>query len=268
MTDTESLTAGTDTTAAGRPPLHVEQHAGVSVLRWDRGKVNALDLELLTAIADTMAAVGPEPVVLTGAGSSFSAGVDLRRIVTDDAEHTEAFLAALDRALLAVFRHPRPVVAAINGHAIAGGCVLALAADVRLMSGGTIGLTELRVGVPFPTVALEIVRYAAGPAAHLLALGADLHEPERAQALGLVHAVATRQGLLPEAIEWAGRLAAIDPTAYALTKAQLQTAAEARIAERTAVDDAEVRRRWCSSEGRAAIGAFLDGLDRAGARRG
>ncbi|MGI8723130.1 MAG: enoyl-CoA hydratase-related protein, partial [Geodermatophilaceae bacterium] len=60
------------------------------------------------------------------------------------------------------FTHPRPVVAAVNGHAIAGGCVLAAAADVRLMSDGSIGLTELNVGVAFPTAALEIARHAAG----------------------------------------------------------------------------------------------------------
>ena len=65
-------------------------------------------------------------------------------------------------AFLSVFDYPGPVVAAINGHAIAGGCVVAMAADVRLMSGGLIGLTEVAVGVPFPLAALEICRYAMG----------------------------------------------------------------------------------------------------------
>ena len=76
--------------------------------------------------------------------SVFSAGVDLRALADGGAEYAGRFVAALSEAFLAVFDHPAPVVAAINGHAIAGGCVLAMCADVRLMSGGTIGLTELR----------------------------------------------------------------------------------------------------------------------------
>lgn len=249
--------------------LHVEAHGDVALVRLAHGKVNALDLELLTRIAEAMDEVADAAaVVLTGSGSSFSAGVDLRRIVTGDDDHSAAFLAALSRALLAVFRHPRPVVAAVNGHAIAGGCVLAAAADVRLMSGGSIGLTELRVGVPFPTAAIEIVRYAVGSAAHPLALSAELHDPAQAQAIGLVHALCQPERLLDEAIERATRLAPVAPDTFALTKRQLHAPAEARIAERTERDDADVRRIWTSAEARAAIAAFLDGLAQAAAHRG
>ncbi|MGI8530784.1 MAG: enoyl-CoA hydratase/isomerase family protein [Geodermatophilaceae bacterium] len=250
------------------PLLHVEDRAGVAVLRIDNGKVNALDLELLVRIAGAMDEVADATaVVLTGTGSSFSAGVDLRRIVAGDAEHTDTFLTALSRALVAVFRHPRPVVAAVNGHAIAGGCVLAAAADVRLMSGGSLGLTELRVGVPFPTAAIEIVRYAVGSAAPSLAMFAELHDPQRAHQMGLVHGVCAPEVLVDEAIVWARRLAAVTPETFALTKRQLHAPAEARIAERTERDDADVRRLWKSADGRAAISAFLDGLARTDDRR-
>lgn len=252
----------------GQPPMmHVDQRGGVTVLRMDHGKVNALDLELLTQLADAMEGLTGTAVVLTGSGSSFSAGADLRRIINGDAGHTDAFLSALSRALLAVFRHPRPVVAAINGHAIAGGCVLAAAADARLMSGGSIGLTELRVGVPFPTAALEIVRYAVGSDVHRLGVFAELHDPEQAAAMGLVHQLCGPERLLEDAVEWAGRLAAIGPETFALTKRQLHATAEAHIAERTELDDADVHRLWKSAAGRAAISAFLDDLDNAAAQR-
>jgi len=251
----------------GTPMLRVEERADVAVVELRHGKVNAQDLELLQLLADTMDGLTDAAVVLTGAGSSFSAGVDLRRVVTGDDEHIDEFLTALSRALLAVFRHPRPVVAAVNGHAIAGGCVLAAAADVRLMSAGSIGLTELRVGVPFPTAAIEIVRYAVGLTAHPLALFAQLHDPQEAQAMGLIHGVCEPERLLDEAVDRATRLAAVAPATFALTKRQLHAPAEARIAERTGREDAEVRRLWKDADARAAISAFLAGLDSSAAGR-
>src|SRR5262249_61201736 len=79
------------------------------------------------------------------------------------------FLPVLTEMFSTVSPHPAPVVAAINGHAIAGGCVLACVADKRLMArdSGHIGVTELLVGVPFPPAAMEVMRCAAAP--HLFA---------------------------------------------------------------------------------------------------
>ena len=150
--------------------MDVEVTDGVSVVRIDRPPVNALDLDL---VEDAVATLGSleGPVVLTGAGKCFSAGVDLRALVDGGRDYTERFLDAMPAAFLAVFDYPAPVVAAINGHAIAGGCVVAMAADVRLMSGGSIGLTEVAVGVPFPASALEICRYAMGTSVSGATLG-------------------------------------------------------------------------------------------------
>ena len=142
--------------------MSVEVVDGVSMVRFDHPPVNALDLDVLDDVIVTMRGVDG-PVVLTGTGRCFSAGVDLRAVTDGGAEYTDRFMTALSAAFLAVFDHPAPVVAAINGHAIAGGCVFAMAADIRLMSAGTIGLTELAVGAMFPMSALEICRYAMGP---------------------------------------------------------------------------------------------------------
>ena len=106
--------------------ITVSTRGSVAVVQLDHGKVNALDLELLTAISSTMMELAEAPaVVLTGSGSVFCAGVDLHRIVDGGLDYVGEFLALLSTALLAVYDHPRPVVAAINGHALAGGCVLA-----------------------------------------------------------------------------------------------------------------------------------------------
>src|ERR1700735_4566733 len=146
--------------------LETEDRSGATVLRLKHGKVNALDTDLLRATTAATQALAPAAaVVTTGHGSAFSAGVDLKRIVDGGQSYVREFLPALSETFLAVFDHPGPVVAAVNGHAIAGGCVLAAACDVRLMSAGRIGLSELSVGVPFPTVALEGLGHAGGPGA-------------------------------------------------------------------------------------------------------
>jgi enoyl-CoA hydratase len=152
--------------------MDVELADGVTIVRIDHPRVNAFDLgQVDDAVATVRSIKGP--IVLTGAGPCFSAGVDLRAIIDGGPDYTDGFLTAIAAAFLAVFDHPAPVVAAINGHAIAGGCVLAMAADVRLMSGGLIGLSEVAVGVPFPVAALEICRYAMGPSVTRAVLQAD-----------------------------------------------------------------------------------------------
>src|SRR5215467_3196249 len=161
---------------------------GVTTVRFDHPPVNALDLELLDSVVATIRGI-EGPVVITGAGKCFSAGVDLRAIVDGGFDYTDRFVIALSEAFLAVFDHPAPVVAAINGHAIAGGCVFAMCADVRLMSAGTIGLTELAVGVPFPMAALEISRFVMGTSATRAALEAKTIDVDAALARGWIDAV-------------------------------------------------------------------------------
>src|ERR1700758_42330 len=128
-------------------------------------------------------------VVMTATGRTFSAGVDLVRLLEGGAPYIREFLPALSNMFAAVFSHPAPVVAAINGHAIAGGCVLACAADRRLMAqdGGRIGVTELLVGVPVPSIAVEIMRCATAPRYFSdVILTAATYVPAEAMGRGLV----------------------------------------------------------------------------------
>jgi enoyl-CoA hydratase len=188
--------------------------------------------------------------------------VDLRRILDGGTSYTEQFLTALSRMFRAVFDHPRPTVAAVNGHAIAGGCVLALACDVRLMSGGRIGLAELAVGVPFPTSALEIVRHAIGTAADRAVLRAETVGPEQALALGMVHEVTAADELLPRGLAVATELATRSPEAYRLAKAQLHRPANAAIEATTAEEDAAVLAGWTAEDTRRRIEAAVEALTR------
>ena len=242
--------------------LEVEQRSGVTVVRLWHGKVNALDLELLREITAVMRDLDPDQaVVITGSGSVFSAGVDLRRIVEGGRPYAREFLPALSEAFLAIFDHPAPVVAAIDGHAIAGGCIIAAACDVRIMSGGKIGLAELSVGVPFPPVAMEILRHAVGPAAGQLVLTAGLLDPSQARSIGLVHEVAGPDVLLEEAIARAQQMARVPAEVFEFSKRQLQQPARARLTGREG-DDEVVLAMWSSDRTLAAIAQYLDTLKR------
>ncbi len=238
----------------------LETDDGVTIVRFDNAPVNALDLDLLEVIIAAMGSV-QGPVVLTGAGRAFSAGVDLRALIDGGRGYAERFVTALSEAFLAIYDHPAPVVAAINGHAIAGGCVLAMCADVRLMSGGTIGLTELAVGVPFPVAALEICRYSMGISAPRAALTAKTIGADTALARGWVDAVVPKDDLISESLAIARELGQYSPAAYAATKKQLHRPCRAAINDGAAAD-ADVRASWISEETRGRIAGFLEAMAR------
>jgi enoyl-CoA hydratase len=242
--------------------LSTEDRDDVTVLRIDHGRVNALDLELLEALTSTVTAT-ERALVITGAGPAFSAGVDLRRILDGGESYTRDFLDALSRMFRAVFDHPRPTVAAINGHAIAGGAVLALACDARIMSSGRFGLAELSVGVPFPVAALEIVRHALGRGAHRAVLRAEVVDRDQALALRWVDEVEWPDELLPRAVDLATELASRPADVYAATKERLHRPALDAMSASAADDDA-VLAGWTSDAGRRSIEAALAALTRRG----
>jgi len=239
-----------------------ETRGDVVVLRMAHGKVNALDLEMLRALIAALAELAADcrPVVLTGRGTTFSAGVDLRRIVDEPAPYVHRFLDALSAAFRSLFGYPGPAVAALNGHAIAGGYVLAAACDHRVAAEGSarFGLSELAVGVPFPIAAIEIVRDAVGTArAHRLALSAELLDTSAALNAGLLDEVTPADTLLDTAIAHAATRAERGREAYRLTKRQLRRPAIERI-ERAG--DEPVDLMWAQPAALDRIRQFLANL--------
>lgn len=235
---------------------------GVAVVRMAHGPVNALDLELVRAITAGFAELDRDPsaaVVLTGAGRAFSAGVDLVRVAEGGPGYVREFLPALVEAFGSVFRCGKPVVAAVNGHAIAGGAILVCAADHRLMSGGRIGVTELLVGVPFPVAAMEILTHAlGGSAARSVVLTGATYEPEPAREIGFVDAAVSEAELLDRAVGVARRLATSIPAdTYRHTKIQLHRDTEERIARWAADGDAAAARLWEAGVVDGRIARFL-----------
>ena len=242
--------------------IELTTHGDLAVLRLQHGKVNALDLELCQALTRELEAFrqsAARGLVVTGTGTIFSAGVDLRRVAREGAPYVRTFLPAMNGAFETLFSLLKPVVAAVNGHAIAGGCILAAAADRRLMArgGGRIGVPELLVGVPFPVVPLEIMRFAAARHFPSLAYTGVTCTADDAQRAGLIDVAVDAERLLDEAIAAAEVLAAIPATAFALTKRQLREPVIERIHVGSAID-ALVQNAWASDEILIAIRSYVE----------
>jgi enoyl-CoA hydratase len=235
---------------------------GLALVTLAHGKANALDTEFCLAIAETFEGFGQDVrgVVLTGSGNIFSAGVDLVRMSSEDLGYVADFLPAFDRAILALFNYTRPLVAAVNGHAIAGGCLVACTADYRIMADGAfrIGVPELKVGVPFPPAALEVLRFAT-PERYMqeLASGEKIYDAEEALTHGLVHKVVPAEDLLEAATREATRLVSLQARAFSLTKAMLRRPVVDRIAYLNDVFGNQVKADWTSDETRKAIGDYV-----------
>ena len=244
--------------------IEVEMHRNIGLLRMAHGKANAMDLELCEAITARLEEhrhSSPQALVLTGQGQIFSAGVDLLRVLDGGAAYLERFLPALSKAFETLFCFPKPVVAAINGHAIAGGCVLACGADYRIMTreSGRIGVPELLVGIPFPTIAVEIMRCASAPEHFqtLLYSGATF-APEDAAKRAIVNETTEPTKLLDLALAKAESLAALPAAAFDLTKRQIHEPMMRQVRDNAARFDATVRELWASPAGLAAIRGYVE----------
>lgn len=243
--------------------VSVEMRGPVAVVQMARGKANALDTDFCRSLAaglGGLAGRGCRACVLTGRGSTFSAGVDLLRLRDGGPGYLDAFLPALSAAFLAVFDCPVPVVAAVNGHAIAGGCILTCGCDYRVMNQehGRIGVTELLVGVPFPVTALEILRFAVGThrLTELACFGRTYRAAE-AVGLGLVDEAVAGTEVLARAVEVAAELAALPPEPLRHTRSQIRGPVLERIAQQRATDG-HVHRMWDSPAARQRVEAYVN----------
>lgn len=243
--------------------IEITHRNDIAILTMVHGKANAFDLEFSSALAaalDDLSRSKAAAIVITARGAIFSAGVDLLRVTSGGATYLDEFLPAVSRTFETAFACPKPVVAAINGHAFAGGCILALAADRRLMTRGTarIGMPEVLVGVPFPTVPLEIARYAiASPHLAALVYSGETLLPDAALERGVVDAVVGGDALLDQALAAASKLAALSPAVFARTKQQLREPALARMREGKTRVDPDIYKTWASPDTLDAIGSYV-----------
>jgi enoyl-CoA hydratase len=249
-------------------PIPIRHEDGIAVLRLELGRGNAINAPFIAALGaalDEVERSEARAVVLTGLGKVFCGGLDLTTLAGFDAPAMERFIESFEVMYRRVFSFPRPIVAAVNGHALAGGCVLAMACDLRVMADGPyqLGLNEVQLGIPFPPVVMEIVRNATphqvwGP---VLVQGKRF-APAEAHRVGLVHRLAADGDALPAAIEEAKLFAAAGRDAVTIVKAELV----ARVLANVAPIDAGKKRRfleaWFGADAQGRIMALRAELEK------
>ncbi|MBI3837740.1 MAG: enoyl-CoA hydratase/isomerase family protein [Planctomycetia bacterium] len=244
--------------------IELEERGVVTVLRMARGKGNALNIEFITALIDALDQLersATRAVVITGQNNVFGAGVDLPAILAGGPQYVRQFLPLMVRAFERLVPFPKPLVAAVNGHAIAGGAIIMLACDARLLARGSarIGLSEIQVGVLYPAWALEIARFTTPPEhfSTLICTGRTW-QPEEALARGLVDELVDADKLLDRACQVAGEMAAVPTAKFTATKLAVRSPMIESARRQAALTDAAVVDDWCSSETLGNIAAFAE----------
>ncbi|HEV3455018.1 MAG TPA: enoyl-CoA hydratase/isomerase family protein [Thermoanaerobaculia bacterium] len=252
-------------------------HGAVRELRMARPPANALAPELIVALSEALAAAAAAPaapaasavgpvagLVLSGAPGMFSAGLDVPYLLTLDRDGIRAMWSAFYSLLRGIAASPLPVVAAITGHSPAGGAVLALYCDLRVMAEGEfrIGLNEVRVGLPMPPVILAAMRRLVGPRlAERMCVSGALVSPAEAAHIGLVDELAPPARVVERAVAMAAELAALPRAAMAetrrLARADLTAMFDAADAEMEGLLDS-----WFSAEAQATMRALVERLAR------
>ncbi len=233
--------------------IHVSTDQRLAEVRLERGKVNALNEEMVDELAECFRRLASDPdvrsIVLTGAGKFFSFGFDIPGFLAYPKEAFLEYLRKFGALYRDLFALQKPVVAALNGHAVAGGCMLALACDARLMAAGKgrVALNEIAFGSSLFAGSVEMLRYCVGDRnAERIACSGAMYAPEEALALGLVDRVVAEADLLAAARELARMHGAKEPAAFRSVKALLRGPVLEQMARREEASLREFVEIWYS----------------------
>ncbi|MEM7427789.1 MAG: enoyl-CoA hydratase/isomerase family protein [Pseudomonadota bacterium] len=236
---------------------------GLRVLRLNRPPASALNTPFLLDIARRLGELAAHPevkaLILTGTDRVLSAGLDLKEAVKFSAEEQDDIVDGLNRAYGALYGFPKPVVGAVNGHAIAGGFFFVLGCDYRIAAeGASFGLTEVRVAVRFPVSAIEMAKAELSPtmSRRLLLSGRNIRAAEALDHKILDEVVPAAE-VMSRARETAADYASIPPIAYADVKAQTRGDVVARIRDAVEKREDPCLDGWFTKETRTTAAALL-----------
>ena len=243
-------------------------HGAVLELRLSRPPVNALSPELVARLADAVrgaARDGARAIVLSGAPGCFSAGLDVPLLLGLDRAEMAAFWHGFVDLLAALGRSPIPVAAAVTGHSPAGGAVLALFCDYRVLARGDyrIGLNEVQVGLSVPPVVQLALRRVVGAhrAERLMVAGAMLG-PDDALRVGLVDELADVDDVVGAALAWCRRHVDLPPGAMAETRRLARADLDAALVAAAGSESPEFLERWFGDEAQALLTELVASLQR------
>ena len=238
----------------------IDDHDGIAVVTLTRPPANALDPALVADLLAALEQLGrrkPGAVVLAGSGGFFSGGADLRVVPELSTDEQAQMVRDVNKLFSGWHEFLRPVVSAVNGHAVAGGLVLALCGDYRVASSSArYGLTEAKVGIPFPSAAIGVVQAELSPPiVRRLVLGAELIDATTALAWDVVDEVVAEEDVLARALAVARERSRLPPGTYELVKRRLRAGASAGT---RGLFGAESTSSWNVSEAREAAPAVLE----------
>ena len=203
--------------------IKIETHDSVALLRLNNGVINAISPPLLDELLEAVGLISENyrGTVIGGGDKFFCIGLDLPVLLTYDRDQMNLFWDRFDQAVLDLYSLSIPVAAAINGHATAGGAILALTADYRFVAEGRnlIGLNEVNIGLPVPFLADLMLRQVTGNrAANEMVYSGDLIQPDEALAIGLVDAILPENRIETQALEKMAELARKPQPAFEIIK--------------------------------------------------
>ena len=243
--------------------LEIIRHNAIHELRLSRPPVNALNPELVLALREAILAApkeGAHGIVLSGHPGMFSAGLDVPTLLQFDRPTMGAFWKEFIGLCEALARSSIPVVAAITGHSPAGGAVLTLYCDYRIMARGDfrIGLNEVQVGLVVPEIIQAAMRRLVGAnrAERLMVAGAMV-DAEEAHRIGLVDELIDTELVVGRAIGWLQDLLKLPPEAMGETRRIARADLHAEFEGINDVSDDEFAQRWFSDEAQRVLGEMV-----------
>jgi len=234
--------------------IKVVEHGNVRELRLSRPPANALSPDLLEDLCSRVSAApadGARALVLSGAEGIFTGGLDVPLLLDFDHEAMVRTLGLFFGAMEALAVSEIPVAAAITGHSPAGGAVLALFCDFRVMAEGPyfIGLNEVRVGIPMPVGVADALARVVGPRqAERLCQTGDLMGPQEAFEIGLVDRVVAGDRVVASAVEWCRPLTELPPHALRVTRRTVRRDLVEIVRRSRSGDIEEMAREWFRPE--------------------
>jgi enoyl-CoA hydratase/carnithine racemase len=206
--------------------IDIEHMENLAILRLKNGVTNPINLEFVNEISGSISELKRDSsvhsIVITGANDKFfSIGFDLPTLYKLNDKDVKKFYQAYNRLCLDLYAYPKPTVAALTGHAIAGGCILALCCDYRVIASGKklMGLNEIKLGLPVPYPGDMILKQIIGTryAQMIMEMG-DFYGPDQLMQMGVVNQVVKQKGVLEKSIEQAKLLGDYHAPAFKMIK--------------------------------------------------